>query len=114
MHILDLRTVTTAPIHEYESVGAQAAMLAEGRGVSHIHWLRFGPGGVIGPHPAGPGQLLIPLDGAGWVAGQDGERHSIARGQVAFIRAGEVHSKGSGEGMSAVMLQLATLAEPRP
>jgi hypothetical protein len=109
MRIVDLDEFATTPILEYQSTAAAAASIAQGRGDGHIHWLRFEPGGVIGPHPAGPAQLFIPLEGAGWAAGSDAVRHPIALGQVAFIASGEIHSKGSEGGMNALMIQLSTL-----
>ena len=110
VRIIDLDGFPTAPILEYQSAAAAAASIAQGQGDGHIHWLRFEPGGVIGPHPAGPAQLLIPLMGTGWVAGPDAVRHAIGPGQVAVVDAGEVHSKGSEGGMRALMVQLTTLA----
>jgi hypothetical protein len=109
MHIIDLDALTTTPVLEYQSTAAAAASVAQGRGDGHIHWLCFERGGVIGPHPAGPAQLLIPIDGTGWAAGSDAVRHPIALGQVAVIASGELHSKGSDEGMKALMIQFSTL-----
>jgi hypothetical protein len=109
MRIIDLDGLATTPILEYQSTAAAAASIAQGRGDAHIHWLRFEAGGVIGPHPAGPAQLLIPIEGSGWAAGLDAVRYPIALGQVAFIASGEVHSKGSEGGMNALMIQLSAL-----
>ena len=36
--------------------------------------MHFLPGGLIGPHEAGFGQLFVALDGSGWVAGWPIER----------------------------------------
>ncbi len=110
MRILDLDALPVAAITDYGSVAAAAVELAHGGGEGHVYVLRFEPGGVIGPHPAGFGQLLVPLEGRGWAAGGDGVRRPLARGQVAVIAPGEVHSKGSDEGMTALMIQLSTLA----
>lgn len=109
MRILDLDILTPTPILEYESADAVSASIGQGSGNSHVYWLRFKPGGVIGAHPAGSSQLLIPLEGRGWAAGPDAVRQPIARGQIAFFASGEVHSKGSEEGMAALMIQISTL-----
>src|SRR5512135_2577660 len=114
MLIFDLETVSTAPILDYESRAAASAAIGRGAGDGHIHWLRFEPGGVVGPHPAGFAQLLVPLEGSGWAAGPDAVRHPISRGRVAFIAPGEVHSKGSEDGMRALMIQLSTLTIELP
>ena len=110
MRIIDLNSLTTAPVLEYQSTNAGSAGIGQGRGDSHIYWLRFAPGGSIGPHPAGLAQLLIPLEGRGWAAGPDAVRHPIALGQLAFIAPGELHSKGSEDGMKALMIQISAIA----
>jgi hypothetical protein len=69
----------------------------------------FDPGGSIGPHEAGFGQLFVPLVGAGWFAGADGIPVPIPPGSVGFIRRGEIHSKGSETGMTALMIQVSDL-----
>jgi quercetin dioxygenase-like cupin family protein len=93
----------------YEIRSAHSAKLAEGDGEAHVYLIRFEPGGIIGPHEAGFGQLFIALDGEGWAAGKDGERMPLAKGQAAFITCGEVHSKGSETGMTALMIQVREL-----
>jgi len=114
MHIVDLADLPAEPVREYQSRNAAAVSIGQGTGASHVYWLHFGPGGVIGPHTAGPAQLLIPIAGAGWAAGADGVRHPIAPGQLAQIEAGELHSKGSDAGMSALMVQLSALVVEAP
>jgi quercetin dioxygenase-like cupin family protein len=110
MRIIDLHNLPTTPVLEYQSTNAASALIGPGTGDSHIYWLRFAPGGVIGPHAAGPAQFLIPLEGRGWAAGPDAVRHQVAPGQLALIAAGELHSKGSDDGMSALMIQLSAIA----
>jgi quercetin dioxygenase-like cupin family protein len=93
----------------YEVKGTSSIEFAEGSGEAHGYVLYFDPGGEIGPHEAGFGQLLLALAGDGWVAGGDGERLPLAEGEAAFIRRGEIHSKGSETGMTALMVQVRDL-----
>jgi quercetin dioxygenase-like cupin family protein len=86
--------------------------IAEGEGEAHAYVLDFEAGGLIGPHEAGFGQLFVALSGAGWVAGEDGVRQSLREGEAAFIPRGEIHSKGSETGLTALMLQIRNLAVP--
>ena len=86
--------------------GVSALHLGEGEGAAHAYVMHFRPGGLIGPHEAGFGQLFVALDGSGWVAGEDGDRRPLAQGQAAFISRGEVHSKGSDGGLTALMVQI--------
>ena len=97
------------PIREYGSVGASTAEIASGRGEAHVYRVHFEPGGQIGPHRAGFGQLFLVTAGAGWVADGDDDRRELAVGEGAYIRRGEVHAKGSDTGMTALIIQVAEL-----
>jgi quercetin dioxygenase-like cupin family protein len=83
--------------------------ILEGAGEAHAYVLHFEPGGEIGPHEAGFGQLFVALSGSGWVAGPDGERIALGEGQAAFFPRGDVHSKGSETGLTALMFQVRDL-----
>ena len=109
MRIIDVRAESEPEISEFESLGARAKQLADGRGESHVYVVHFDAGGVIGPHPTGLGQIFLVLSGSGWVAGADGQRHSLTVGQAALIERGELHSKGSDVGLDAVMIQIEEL-----
>lgn len=93
----------------YEVKLASSIKLAEGEGEAHAYVIYFEPGGVIGPHEAGFGQILVAVAGNGWVAGGDDRRVPLGEGEAAFIRRGEVHSKGSESGMTAFMVQVRDL-----
>jgi quercetin dioxygenase-like cupin family protein len=94
----------------YEVKLTSALEVAEGNGETHVYVLRFEPGGEIGPHEAGFGQLLLAVSGAGWVAGADGTRRPLAEGEAAYIGRGELHSKGSEDGLTALMIQVRDLS----
>jgi quercetin dioxygenase-like cupin family protein len=85
---------------------ASSLEIAEGDGEAHAYVLYFQPGGEIGAHEAGYGQLFLALSGEGWVAGDDGIRQALASGEAAFISRGEIHSKGSETGLTALMVQV--------
>ena|SRR5215216_1169558 len=82
-------------------------------GETHIYLIRFEPGGVIGPHEAGLGQLFLPVEGKGWAAGEGGAPVVLNPGDVAHIDRGEIHSKGSDSEMTALIIQVRDLT-PRP
>jgi quercetin dioxygenase-like cupin family protein len=93
----------------YEVKRASSIAIAEGEGEVRAYVLYFEPGGVIGPHEAGFGQLFFAASGDGWVAGGDGERMALGEGEAAFIERGEIHSKGSESGLTALMVQVRDL-----
>ena len=68
MEIVDLTGRPAAPIVEFGSTDAASVRVADGSGDAHVHVIVFEPGGQIGPHEAGFGQLLVPLSGSGWIA----------------------------------------------
>jgi quercetin dioxygenase-like cupin family protein len=109
MRVLQASQVRLTPIADYSSRGAAASEIAVGSGQAHINLVAFAPGGEIGPHPAGFGQLFVVLEGSGWVAGPDAQRQTLRQGEAAFIERGEVHAKGSGGGMMALMVQITEL-----
>ena len=81
-----------------------AVHLGSGSGESHSYVLHFEPGGTIGEHKTGFGQLFIVIEGQGWVR-SDGELHQVGVGDTIFLPRGVMHSKGSESGMTAVMVQ---------
>jgi quercetin dioxygenase-like cupin family protein len=93
----------------YEVKHASSITLAEGGGEVHAYVVYFEPGGQIDSHEAGFGQLLVAVSGSGWVAGGDEVRVPLAEGQAAFISRGEIHSKGSETGLTALMIQVRNL-----
>lgn len=95
-----------APVVDFQSRDSHAAELATGSGEAHIHVVHIAAGGEIGPHVAGFGQLFLCLAGSGWVAAADGARVSISQEQVVYFARGELHSKGSAEGLRALIIQV--------
>lgn len=112
MEIVRAAAESASPIgsRSFEVLGVSSLELAAGSGDAHAYVLRFDADGVIGPHEAGFGQLLLAVSGEGWVAGEDGVRQPLREGDVAFIRRGEIHSKGSDTGLVALMIQVRDLA----
>jgi len=109
MRVLSDQFAAGEPVGEYRSHGATAVRLAEGFGEAHAYVLHFEPGGEIGRHEAGFGQLFVVVAGQGWVAGDDGVRVEIGSGDVVMFDRGELHAKGSETGMSVVMVQIRDL-----
>lgn len=105
MDVIETGRETAERIEVYDSKASWSRPLGDGGGESHVYVLHFDPGGEIGAHEAGFDQLFIVVDGSGWGAGANGVRIPLRTGQAARFRKGEMHSKGSDEGMTAVMIQ---------
>jgi quercetin dioxygenase-like cupin family protein len=112
MKLIEFTPERARPIELFESAGASAVALGDGTGEAHVYCLHFEPGGKIGLHPTGFGQLFLVVRGEGWACGADGRRVSLQAGQGVFFERGEVHSKGSETGMVAVVVQVSEL-DPR-
>ncbi len=113
MRVVNFSADRAQPIKEFDSVSASSVHVGDGAGEAHIHCVHFEANGVIGPHPAGFGQLFLVVEGAGWVSGPDGVRAHVSAGQGAYFQRGELHAKGSEHGMTAIMVQVYTL-QPAP
>ncbi|MFO7170383.1 MAG: cupin domain-containing protein [Chloroflexota bacterium] len=114
MQIIDFGAERAEPISVYDALRATSVPIGDGSGEAHVYCVRFEPGGSIGEHPAGFGQLFLVVEGAGWVSGQDGRRVEVRAGQGAFFERGELHAKGSEAGMTAIMVQVFDLAPTPP
>jgi hypothetical protein len=109
MRIVRFAREAAQPITLFDSTGAFSALLSYGSGECHVYCIHIDPGGSIGQHPAGFGQLFLVVEGAGWAAGADGVRAPLQVGEGAYFERGEFHSKGSDQGMTAIMIQVADL-----
>ena len=62
-------------------------------------------GGLIGYHQATVPQLLLVVDGEGWVRAETTDRIPIRAGQAAFWTEGEWHESGTDKGMTALIIE---------
>lgn len=71
---------------------------------------RFERGGRIRRHPAGPlPQIIAVLEGSGEVSGASGVDAPIGAGEAVFLREGEEHELKSEAGLTALILEGASL-----
>ncbi|MGE0104965.1 MAG: hypothetical protein AB7H86_03235 [Blastocatellales bacterium] len=106
MKVTNYKNIETKSIELFESKGAFSKIIGDGSGDTHIYYIYFEPNGIIGKHVAGFDQLLIVVEGEGWAEGGEGRRENLSKGQVAFIKKGEIHAKGSYSRMIAIMIQV--------
>ena len=109
MHVFSFLPTTAQPILEFQSHAASSVPLGDGQGEAHVFCLYLQPGGLIGPHPTGFGQLFLVVHGAAWTAGADGQQIRLCAGQGAYFAQGELHSKGSHDGATVIMVQVSDL-----
>ncbi|MGY1708956.1 hypothetical protein ACI8AC_05545 [Geodermatophilus sp. SYSU D00758] len=92
---------------------AVARVLAPQDGFA-VDVVRLAAGGRLGRHPTALWQLLVVVEGAGWVAGADAERRPVAAGTAALWAPGEEHETGSAGGLLAVVVQCRERPLPGP
>jgi quercetin dioxygenase-like cupin family protein len=109
MRVIEFTPERAQPIRQFESVAAASVPLGDGAGEVHAYCIYFDPGGEIGAHPAGFGQLFLVVAGSAWAAGADGRRVPLRAGQGAYFARGEMHSKGSDAGATVIMIQAGEL-----
>ncbi len=63
------------------------------------------PGGVIALHQAVGPQLLLVVQGQGWIRGKDEPRTPVHAGQTVYWKDGEWHETGSESGMTAIVVE---------
>lgn len=97
-------------IENYGASGTSSVHLGSGSGPSHAYVLHFDPGGFIGTHETGFGQLFVVVSGDAWVD-VAGERIDVVSGQAVVIQRGVLHSKGSENGGTVAMVQMFDLEE---
>ena len=112
MRVIDFGPDKAKPIGLFDSIAASSILLGDGKGEAHVYCVYLGPGAEIGAHRAGFGQLFLVVEGRAWAAGEDGKRESLSKWQGAHFVKGEVHSKGSEEGASVIMVQIEGLRAP--
>jgi quercetin dioxygenase-like cupin family protein len=110
MRVVQFTREVAQPITLFDSAGAYSVALGDGQGEAHVYCVQIDAGGSIGEHPASFGQLFLVVEGSGWAAGADGVRRALHAGEGAFFERGERHSKGSDQGLTAIMVQVAELA----
>ena len=92
----------------FGSVGAslvRAALVEQPQDGFAVDVVRREPGGTIGRHPTRLWQLLLAVEGSGWVSGDDGAGRPLAVGQAALWAPGEEHASGTDDGLTAVVVQ---------
>jgi quercetin dioxygenase-like cupin family protein len=103
--VFDFDGAPSRAIEEHGSERVNVTPMSTPQGDAHVVCIRFGPGGLLGRHPATVDQLFVVVQGEGWTSGADGERVDAPAGTAVYWAAGEEHESGSEEGMTAIVVQ---------
>jgi quercetin dioxygenase-like cupin family protein len=98
------------PIPAFASVNAFLARGVRTTAPAQISCFYLEPGGVVGYHQAPCPQLLLVVQGEGWVRAGGEERVPVRAGDAVFWEAGEWHETGTETGLVALPVESEGLA----
>ncbi len=104
MEIFRFDSAIGKPITQYNSSGMTLSSIVRTAQPASISCLHLDPNGVVGHHPAAVRQLLLVVQGQGWVRAQ-GPRVPITAGRAVFWQAGEWHETGTDTGLMAIIVE---------
>ncbi|PHE01101.1 cupin [Bacillus toyonensis] len=81
------------------------------QGNVHIGAMHLQENGIIGYHEAVVSQLLLIMDGEGYVCGADKEKIKIRAGQAVFWEKGEFHETSTEHGLLGIIMEAENLEQ---
>ncbi|MBS4189690.1 cupin [Bacillus sp. FJAT-49705] len=72
---------------------------------SQIGCMHLDANGIIGFHQAVVPQLLLVVNGEGWVRSDDGLKVKIKKGEAVFWEKGEGHETTTDKGLTAIVIE---------
>jgi quercetin dioxygenase-like cupin family protein len=106
MRLYIFRSSATRRVEAFGSRGASLVQLLRGAHAVTVTFLRLEPDGALGRHPAKADQLLLVVEGSGWVSGAGDYSTGVAAGAMVFWSAGESHeTRAGGDGLTALVVE---------
>ena len=93
------------PMEKYQSKSIRYSRIIQAVEPANIGCLHIDPDGTVGYHQATTPQLLLVVQGNGWVRGENSNRTSVFYGDAIYWETGEGHESGSELGMTAIIVQ---------
>jgi quercetin dioxygenase-like cupin family protein len=72
---------------------------------SHVGIMDLGENGIVGYHEATVPQVLIILEGEGWVRAGEDAKERVKTGDVIIWEKGEGHETTTSKGMKAIVIE---------
>jgi quercetin dioxygenase-like cupin family protein len=104
MRILDFSEKVGKHISAFQSNFIMSKILNH-QGNIHIGAVHLQENGIIGYHEAVVSQLLLIVDGEGYVCGADKEKLKVKAGQAVFWEKGEFHETSTEKGLMAIVIE---------
>lgn len=100
---------TGTPIDEHGSTAAAISTIASLNEPASVKCIHIEPKGLVGSHPAVNPQLLLVVQGNGYLRGEGAIRTPIKAGQAVHWDRGEWHETSTDSGLVAIVIESATL-----
>jgi len=84
--------------------------LVQTDGPVHMNVMNLEENGIIGYHEAAVPQLLMIIEGEGWVRTATDEKTLVKKGDLVFWKKGEWHETSTKEGLTAIVIEGPMLA----
>ncbi|PFN28442.1 cupin [Bacillus cereus] len=110
MKILDFSEKVGKHISAFQSNFIMSKILNH-QGNIHIGAMHLRENGIIGYHEAVVSQLLLIVDGEGYVCGANKEKVKIKAGQAVFWEKGELHETSTEHGLTAIVMEAENLEQ---
>ncbi|MBJ8113467.1 cupin [Bacillus cereus group sp. N6] len=104
MKIFDFSEKVGKKISAFQSNFIMSKILNH-KGNVHIGAMHLRENGIIGYHEAVVSQLLLIMDGEGYVCGADKENVKVEAGQAVFWEKGEFHETITEKGLLAIVIE---------
>lgn len=96
-------------IQQFESKNVGITPIQRTDGPFSVGCLHYSSDSVLGMHPATTPQLLLIVEGEGWVRVLNEEKISVQKGVAVYWSPGEEHESGSEKGMVSIVVEGAQL-----
>ncbi len=93
------------PIGAFDSVNFVMSKVAHLTSEARVSCAYLGPDGEIGYHRTVVDQLILIVQGEGWVRGETEERISVTVGQAVYWSQGEWHATTTATGLTAIVIE---------
>ncbi|MCU5377369.1 cupin [Bacillus cereus] len=104
MKIFDFSEKVGKKISAFQSNFIMSKILNH-QGNVHIGAMHLRENGIIGYHEAVVSQLLLIVDGEGYVCGADKEKVKVKAGQAVFWEKSEFHETSTEKGLMAIVIE---------
>ena len=104
MRIIHLNNVIGKNITQYDSSFIMRKLLMTNQ-PSHVGLMELEENGIVGYHVAAVPQMLIGIEGEGWVRAGEDAKARITAGNVVLWEKGEGHETTTLGGMKAIVIE---------